>query len=205
MSDLFSISGVDKASQLDMPDASIEFLSDFLSYEKADDFKNVLLSETDWREEEIQVWGKWHKQPRLIAWYGDEGASYAYSGRRLKPKPWTPTLSELRYKVEQATSASFNSVLLNYYRDQNDRMGWHSDNESELGVRPTIASLSLGDTRIFLLRHKVRKDLKVRKMELSNGSLLIMSGCTQEFWQHAINKESRPAGPRVNLTFRMIH
>jgi alkylated DNA repair dioxygenase AlkB len=161
-----------------------------------------LIETTPWRQEEIMVYGKRNLQPRLSAWYGT--VEYAYSGISLKPWPWTETLLKLKQRLEAVIGHQFNSVLLNYYRDQNDSMGMHSDDEAELGKQPVIASLSLGEERSFLLRHKYRKDIKTIKLPLSSGSLLIMRGDTQSYWKHGIAKESKPCGPRVNLTFRSL-
>lgn len=167
-----------------------------------DSLLQELIGSTDWRHEEITVYGKSYLQPRLSAWHGN--LSYSYSGIRLEPVPWTPTLLDLRARVEALTGHEFNSVLLNYYRDQKDSMGMHSDDERELGAQPAIASLSLGDERTFLLKHKTRKDLKTVKLALPAGSLLLMQGDTQQYWRHGINKETSPCGPRINLTFRFI-
>lgn len=161
-----------------------------------------LLRECHWREEKITVYGKLYRQPRLTAWYGDFG--YSYSGIHLEPAPWTRILNELRERVQRQVQHEFNSVLLNYYRDQHDKMGMHSDDERELGLQPVIASLSLGETRTMLFRHKTRKDLKTVKLELPSGSLLLMRGDTQRCWRHGINAERNRCGPRINLTFRSI-
>ena len=161
-----------------------------------------LIRECHWRHEEITVYGKRYRQPRLSAWYGDLG--YRYSGIQLEPAPWTATLTDLRERVQRLVQHEFNSVLLNYYRDQHDRMGMHSDDERELGRQPVIASLSLGETRSLLFRHKTRKDLKTVKLELPSGSLLLMRGDTQRCWRHGINAERNHCGPRINLTFRRI-
>jgi len=163
-----------------------------------------LLAETPWQQETITLWGKQHLQPRLSAWYGDPGSAYSYSGVVLQPQAWTPTLARIKSDVENATGTAFNSVLLNLYRNEEDSVGWHSDAEPELGNCPVIASISLGDTRTFRLRHKTRKELKPLLLELTNGSLLLMAGKTQHCWQHAILKERTPHGPRINLTFRLI-
>lgn len=163
-----------------------------------------LIRDTPWRSEEVIVWGKRHLQPRLIAWFGDEGRNYTYSGISMNPLPWTKTLSKLRTLIESACDEKFNSVLLNYYRDGRDSMGYHSDDEPELGPRPTIASLSLGETRVFSFKHKVRSDAPPVQIELASGSLLLMKGDTQRNWKHGIAKSSKPLGPRVNLTFRRI-
>jgi alkylated DNA repair dioxygenase AlkB len=161
-----------------------------------------LMAESPWRQEEITVYGKAYRQPRLSAWYGDLG--YSYSGIRLEPEPWTSTLLDIKARIEKLAGHEFNSVLLNYYRDQNDKMGMHSDDETELGRQPVIASLSLGESRTLLLRHKTRKDLATIKLPLSSGSLLVMRGDTQHYWRHGINAERAHCGPRINLTFRTI-
>jgi len=163
-----------------------------------------LFEEAPWKSEEITVFGKTYRQPRLIAWYGDEGASYTYSGIRHDPWPWSPRLQHLRDHVQALAGATFNSVLLNYYRDQHDSMGLHADDEPELGQEPVIASLSLGQERTLYFKHKSRRDLKIFNLPLSSGSLLIMKGATQRNWKHGLRKLSRPCGPRLNLTFRFV-
>jgi len=159
-----------------------------------------LVAETDWRAESITLWGKAFLQPRLTAWHGD--AAYTYSGLTMTPQPWTALLSEIRAAAEAATGRRFNSVLLNYYRNERDSMGMHSDDEAELGPEPAIASVSFGATRTFILRHKRSK--RTVRIDLQAGSLLLMAGATQANWAHGINKQTRPCGPRVNLTFRYI-
>ena len=159
-----------------------------------------LLAETPWREETVLVYGKRYLQPRLTAWYGD--ASYTYSGLRLEPLPWTELLLAIRAAVEAACGRPFNSVLLNRYRNGRDSMGMHSDDEAELGDAPSIASLSFGTTRTFVLRHKNNK--QTIRIDLEDGSLLLMSGQLQKHWLHGINKSGRPLGERLNLTFRYI-
>ena len=163
-----------------------------------------LIDNTTWRQEEITLFGKAHRQPRLSAWYGNRDSVYTYSGISLRPRPWNQTLLNLKACVESQLGRSFNSVLLNYYRDQRDSMGMHSDDESELGKQPVIASLSLGEERILLLRHRYRKELGTFKLPLPSGSLLVMKGDTQSHWKHGIAKQNHPCGPRVNLTFRTI-
>lgn len=163
-----------------------------------------LLQELNWKHEKIFFFGRWVLQPRLTAWYGDRGTEYKYSGLLNTPKQWTESLLTLKQTVENLTNESFNSVLANYYRDGQDSMGWHQDNESELGNRPLIASLSLGETRRFQFRHKTDKSLKTLSFDLAHGSLLLMSGQTQNFWQHQLPKTKRDVGGRINLTFRKI-
>ena len=188
--------------RLPLPDADLLFWRQADLGRPYDSLLQELIKSTDWRQEEITVYGKSYLQPRLSAWHGD--LSYSYSGIRLEPLPWTPILLDLKARVEALTGNEFNSVLLNYYRDQNDSMGMHSDDERELGPQPAIASLSLGEERRFLLKHKTRKDLKTVKLVLHSGSLLLMRGDTQQYWRHGINKETRSCGPRINLTFRAI-
>lgn len=159
-----------------------------------------LAAETAWRAESITLWGKRLLQPRLTAWHGD--ASYTYSGLTLTPLPFTPLLAEIKRAVEAASGRVFNSVLLNYYRNERDSMGMHSDDEAELGPAPAIASVSFGATRTFILRHKRNK--RTLKLDLTAGSMLLMAGATQANWSHGINKETRQKGPRINLTFRLI-
>lgn len=187
-----------------MPDADVSYLKDAVPSPERDRTLRRLVAEVPWRQESIVVWGKSYLQPRLIAWYGDPRCSYTYSGITLRPLPWNPLLLELKHLVEAAASASFNSVLLNYYRDHRDSMGLHSDDEPELGATPILASLSLGQERTLTLKHKVRKDVSPVRIKLASGSLLLMRGDTQRYWKHGIEKETRLCGPRVNLTFRQI-
>jgi alkylated DNA repair dioxygenase AlkB len=196
------------ATQLEpvhMPDADVSYMPTLEIGADGAAVMRALIQETPWRAERIVVWGKSYPQPRLIAWFGDAEHSYTYSGIRLHPLPWTDLLRGIKAKVKAAVAAEFNSVLLNYYRDNRDSMGLHCDDEPELGDRPTIASLSLGDERTLVFKHKHRSELKPVRLMLASGSLLLMKGETQRFWKHGIGKESRLCGPRVNLTFRRIY
>ena len=187
-----------------MRDAEVLFLRSLPLGEPPDAVLARLVSETPWRSETIRMWDKTYLQPRLVAWYGDEGASYEYSGKRYEALPWTPLLLDLRERVEGAAAVRFNSVLVNYYRDQRDSVAMHSDDERELGSEPVIASLSLGETRTLVFRHKSDRAQKTMRLPLESGSLLLMKGPTQRCWQHGVPKETRPCGPRVNLTFRQV-
>ena len=162
-----------------------------------------LRGQVDWRQEEILMFGQRVPVPRRVAWHGDPGASYTYSGTEHHPLPWTPALDRVRARATRLAGTDFNAVLLNLYRDGRDGMGWHADDEPELGRDPVIASVSLGATRRFCLRHRRRKDLRL-DVPLTHGSLLIMSGATQHNWVHALPKTATPVGERINLTFRRI-
>jgi len=163
-----------------------------------------LIATTPWRQEQIKIYGKLYLQPRLSAWYGDQGLDYGYSGIQLSALPWTDLLAGIKARVESVAGQGFNSVLINYYRDQNDSMGMHSDDEVELGEQPVIASLTLGAKRNFVLRHKYRKDIDSVRLALGSGNLLIMKGDTQACWKHGIPKQRNYCDPRLNLTFRTI-
>lgn len=189
---------------LPIPDAEIYYLAGLLQEKTGEALLRRLIDETPWRAEEITVWGKRHLQPRLTAWHGDPGSRYRYSGIDLEPLPWTETLLGIHRAVETTARSSFNSVLLNYYRDHRDSMGFHSDDEPELGREPVIASVSFGATRTLTFKHRRRKDIDPVRLPLESGSLLLMQGATQRNWKHGIAKQSRPCGPRVNLTFRQI-
>lgn len=190
--------------RLPMRDADVRFMEGFYRNPQSGQTMQHLLDETPWKQETIVIAGQERLQPRLSAWHGDAGCSYVYSGTRFEPHPWTPSLLRIRDDIETLTGHRFNSVLINLYRNENDSIGWHSDAEPELGVQPVIASLSLGETRIFKFRHKTRKDERTVSIALNDGSLLLMAGTTQRYWQHAIAKEHRPQGMRINLTFRQI-
>ena len=200
--DLFPTRGA--LERIPLEDAEIYYLPELPLAQTAEAVMNHLIDEVPWRAENILVWGKTFPQPRLTAWYGDNGAYYSYSGIHLDPLPWTHTLIDIKNRVETIAGTDFNSVLLNYYRNHHDSMGLHSDDEPELGRRPIIASLSLGEDRTFILKHKTRRDLKSFRLKLASGSLLLMKGDTQHCWKHGIEKEKHPCGPRVNLTFRRI-
>lgn len=187
-----------------LPDADISYLHDFLPHDESIRYLETLLTEVAWQQNEIKMFGKVYNEPRLTAWYGDQGLTYKYSGIQLKSTPWSDHLDELKSKVNAAASTEFNSALLNYYRDGQDSMGYHQDNEPELGLNPVIASLTFGASRIFQLKHITDKSIKRKDIPLKSGSLLIMAGATQHHWKHQIPKTKIPIGPRLNITFRVI-
>lgn len=188
---------------IELPDAILEFNPHFLPAKKADDLFEALLEKTPWRQDEIRVFGKTYAQPRLTALYGNNGKSYSYSGITMEPIPFTAELKALKDLVEARSGNSFTTCLLNLYRDGNDSNGWHADDEKELGANPVIASVSLGETRAFHLKHRRQKSLRYR-MNLEHGSLLVMGGPMQHHWLHQIPKTRRSVKPRINLTFRNI-
>jgi len=189
---------------LPLPGADIRYLPSFDLGTPPDALLNQLIAETPWRQEPIRLFGRSYMQPRLIAWVGDAGKAYRYSGTTMQPLPWTDLLTDLRRRVEVVAGVRFNSVLLNYYRDQQDSMGLHSDDEPELGPAPVIASLSLGAARPLLFKSRIDPSAKPTRIMLESGSLLLMQGDTQRNYKHGIAKQRRAIGPRVNLTFRNI-
>lgn len=190
-----------------MPGGSVHYFPDFFHRTEASRFHVSLREEMRWARGEVTIFGKSHRIPRLEAWHGDPGASYKYSGLQHDPAPWTETLQVILDRLKDfRRDFDFNSVLGNLYRDGNDAMGWHSDDEPELGENPCICSVSLGASRDFIFRHRTRKDLDSIKIHLEVGSLLIMEGPTQENWQHSIPRRrgKNSPGERINLTFRKI-
>lgn len=156
-----------------------------------------------WKQEPVKIMGREIMQPRLTAWYGEEGLAYSYSGITMHPLPWTDELLLIKRTIEAASGEQFNSALLNLYRDGRDSMGWHRDNEKSLGINPVIGSVSFGESREFSLKHY--KDKKLRtKVLLESGSFLLMKGETQHKWLHSIQKAPAIISPRINITFRVI-
>jgi len=184
-------------------DAEILYYPQFLTNDLAMAYFQQLSRETHWRQDSLNFGGKTVQIPRLQAWYGEKRANYGYSGLALTPDPWTPLLNTIKQHVESVSGTSFNSVLLNYYRDGNDSVAWHSDDEQELGPDPVIASLSLGAARRFELKHRAQKIPK-STCELTNGSLIVMGNGVQVYWQHQIPKQPGIIDGRINLTFRKI-
>ncbi|RFP66887.1 alpha-ketoglutarate-dependent dioxygenase AlkB [Hymenobacter lapidiphilus] len=187
-----------------LPAAEVLLDTGFLAPTEAAALLAELTAAVLWQQQPIRLFGKEVMQPRMTAWYGDPEATYRYSGLRLDPLPWLPALQQLRARVEAATGARFNSVLLNLYRSGHDSMGYHADNEPELGPAPVIASLTLGATRTFRLRPRPGVPAHGLSLPLTAGSLLLMRGPTQQNWLHALPKTARPVGPRLNLTFRLV-
>lgn len=191
--------------RMPLPGADLALWPHWLATEEADAVLAELQATVPWEVHRIRIYGREVDSPRLSCWIGDPDATYVYSRTRFEPRPWQPLLADLRCRVEQACGARFNSVLANLYRHGQDSMGWHSDDEPELGEQPVIASLSIGAERRFRLKPRqggTREDTRV--LTLGHGSLLRMAGDTQRLYVHDLPKTSAATGPRINLTFRWI-
>ena len=193
----------------DLPGAEVALYPRWLAAGEADELLARLLAEIPWETHRLRLFGREVAAPRLSCWIGDAGARYAYSGRRFEPRPWPPALAGLRARVERACGARFDSVLANLYRDGDDAMGWHSDDEPELGARPLIASLSLGAERRFRFRRRRARGEPAmpgdtRELRLPHGSLLRMAGDTQRLYRHELPRMRAVVAPRINLTFRRV-
>lgn len=189
---------------LPLPDAELHYFPAWYAPAESAALLQQLTAATPWRQDTLQFGGKPVPVPRLQAWYGSRESLYGYSGLRLDPLPWTPLLTQIRTRLERELKLPFNSVLLNYYRDGNDSVAWHSDSERELGPDPHIASLSLGAPRPFELKHRTERRHGKRTLTLEDGSLLLMGSGLQRHWQHQLPKQPGLAAPRLNLTFRLI-
>jgi alkylated DNA repair dioxygenase AlkB len=191
-----------------MADNDFHIYPDFLTASAADSYTQQLLEQITWRQDKIKLFGREHCIPRQHQWYADAGASYRWSGIEMQPLDWIAPLAELRTELQQRTGHQFNSVLANLYRDGSDSMGWHADDETELGAEPVIASISLGAERDFQIRRRnaggAGQHGPATNLLLPHGSLLLMSGASQREWQHSLPKRKRISKPRINLTFRQI-
>ena len=183
-------------------DGCTTYYEDFLNEVEANQLFSAFKKKTRWSKDEIKIFGKKVFIPRHQAWYGDPGANYKYSNLILKPIPWFKELKSLKDNVEKITGENFNSCLMNFYETGADYSAWHADNEKELGKNPTIASISLGGLRNFQIRHKATKETV--KIDLANGSLLLMKDELQHHWIHQISKTKKKVMPRINITFRLI-
>ena len=196
---------MDKNSSLIKADnLYVEYIENFFDFDQSQLYMKHLTNDIKWKREKIRMWGKEIVTKKRIAWYADEGKSYTYSGSTFYPVQWDEVLLEIKKQVEQHIRFQFNSVLLNEYKSGEVGMGWHSDDEKELGIDPIIASLSFGANRDFIFKHKTDKSFEKIKIHLKSGSLLIMSGSTQHYWKHSLPKRLKFRDPRVNLTFRKI-
>jgi len=189
--------------ELPLPDAEVALDPGWLVPDSADGLFAALRDAIAWETHRIRLFGREVDSPRLSCWIGDPDAVYRYSGTRFEPRPWPSALRPIRERLAHESGVTFNSVLANLYRDGRDAMGWHSDDEPELGPTPVIASISLGATRRFVLKHRREPDRKLA-LQLVHGSLLLMAGETQRNYRHALPRTARPVGERINLTFRRV-
>jgi alkylated DNA repair dioxygenase AlkB len=185
-----------------LAEGNLLYFPGFLSESEATTYFEDFKTSIGFEQHEVTIFGKTHKTPRLESFHAKENRSYSYSGNKLASKPFTEALNLLCERIEKATNSEFNCVLINLYRDGSDSNGWHADNEKELGPNPEIASLSLGATRRFDLKHNETPE-KI-SMELHAGDLLWMDNQIQNFYKHQIAKTIRVLEPRINLTFRLI-
>ncbi|MFM2360282.1 MAG: hypothetical protein RLY16_2275 [Bacteroidota bacterium] len=183
-------------------DGEVHYFSPLINAQHCQRLLQNLLQEISWQPDELIMFGKPIVTKRKMAWVADEGVTYRYSGRTKQPINWTPALQEIKQLIFDKTRQSFNSCLLNLYHNGEEGMGWHSDDEKELGMPNCIASFSLGAARSFCFKHKQTK--KQISLLLEAGSLLLMRGYTQQHWQHALPKTAAIKHPRINLTFRTI-
>ena len=183
---------------------SVKYIENFFNLDESQLYMRQLTQSVLWRREKIKMWGKEIVTKRRIAWYADDGKSYTYSGSTFFPSQWNNVLLQLKERVENYSEIKFNSVLLNEYPNGEVGMGWHSDDEKELGTDPIIASLSFGANRDFIFKHKTDKSIENVKLHLKSGSLLLMLGSTQHYWKHSLPKRLKVKEPRINLTFRNI-
>lgn len=195
--DLFTM-GSSPKKYVDLPDMQLMQYDSFIKKETADHFYTRLLQDTPWHQYKMPMYDKMVVSPRMVAWYGTPEKAGEDT------LPWTPELLLLREKVEEETGLKFNAVLLNLYRDGNDSVSWHSDKEHKIGRNPNIASLTFGQTRPFRFRHKTNREIAQLEIALHHGTLLLMSGTTNTFWEHHIPKSAKPLLPRINLTFRQV-
>ena len=183
---------------------SVKYIENFFNLDESHLYMRQLTQSVLWRREKIKMWGREIVTKRRIAWYADDGKSYTYSGSTFFPSQWNNVLLQLKEKVENYSEIKFNSVLLNEYPNGEVGMGWHSDDEKELGTDPIIASLSFGANRDFIFKHKTDRSIENVKLHLKSGSLLLMLGSTQHYWKHSLPKRLKVKEPRINLTFRNI-
>ena len=187
---------------VELTNGAYRYFPQYFNTVDADRLFEAFTNKIDWKQEEMRIYGKVIKFPRLTAWYGDNDKPYSFSGITLQPLPWNEELKEIKSRIEPECDHIFNSVLLNLYRDGNDSISWHTDAEKELGKNPMIASVNFGVEREFQLRHRTTGEKK--SIFLQHGSLLIMQGELQHYWQHQVPKRKKIDKPRINLTFRKI-
>lgn len=196
--ELFS-SGSGGKKQFDVPDADLLLIDNFFSKEESDYYYTILLNQTHWHEYDMPMYDKIVTAPRMVSWYSE-----ANLNKEKNNSDWPLELQAIRARVENETHIKFNAVLLNLYRNGKDGVGWHSDKTASSNKNMDIASVTFGETRMFRLRHKFRKEIPQIEIPLHHGTFLLMAGTTNSFWQHQVPKTSRNVLPRINLTFRRV-
>jgi alkylated DNA repair dioxygenase AlkB len=186
-----------------LPKELLEYIPALFDEEQSNSLLNKFIAATPWQQRIQKIYDKEVITPRLTAWYGDPEVYDYASLTQTKPNLWTPELLMIKAKIEPLAGIKFNSVLLNYYRDGNDSVAWHSDRESVLGNNPVIASVSFGQVRSFDIRNKADHGEKY-SVRLEHGSFLLMKAGLQEHWEHRIAKSIKPMRARINLTFRTV-
>ena len=182
--------------------SEIHYVANAFTRQEADKLFQNLLNHIPWQAASLSIAGNQHSLPRLQCWMSDEGRTYSYSGLTLTPQPWYPDVLSIKARLSQLCDHSFNSVLLNLYRDGSDSVSWHADDEIELGTNPIVAAVSLGAERILEFKPKLNFKDPRRRIVLGNGSILIMGKNLQNNWLHQLPKLSGHIGPRISLTFR---
>lgn len=196
--ELFS-SGTGGKKLFDVPDADLLLIDNFFSKEESDYYYTTLLNRTQWHEYDMPMYDKIVTAPRMVSWYSE-----ANLNKEENNSDWPAELQNIRQRVESETSIHFNAVLLNLYRNGKDGVGWHSDKTVSSNKNMDIASVTFGETRLFRLRHKFRKEVPQLEIPLHHGTFLLMAGTTNSFWQHQVPKTPRDVLPRINLTFRRV-
>lgn len=192
-------SGTGGKTKFDLPDVDLLLIDNFFTKEESDNYYNILLNNTAWREYEMPMYDKTVTAPRMVSWYGDTNRPE----RQSNPN-WSKELLAIRKRVEKETKINFNAVLLNLYRNGKDGVGWHSDKTTSTNKDMNIASVTFGETRIFRLRHKILKHIPQIEIPLHHGTFLLMAGSTNTYWEHQVPKTAREVLPRINLTFRQV-
>ncbi len=186
-----------------LPPELLDYRPGVFSADESACLMKKLISEMPWQQKLVKMYDKKILTPRLTVWVGDPGTDYSFSGEKHNPLPWTEDLLMIKNRIEPLAGITFNSVLLNYYRDGNDSVAWHSDNESVLGENPVVVSVTFGQVRSFDIRNK-KDHAQKYAVKLEDGSYLLMKGDLQKYWEHRIAKSTKPMNERLNLTFRIV-
>jgi len=199
--DLFELDSQNSNKSVDLPPGFV-YIPNFMDKQTANDAYEYLFSNLTWQQPILEVYGKKHLVPRLQCWMGEVGSHYQYSGKLFKSTGWDPYVLGIKKLVEEQTNKRFNSALVNLYRNGQDKMGWHADDEKELGVSPAVVTVSLGVQRTFQFKHNTQGETV--NLELETGSLLLMQPGIQASYKHAVPARQKIQQGRISLTFRNI-